>query len=495
MGSGVKKRGVAVVASFFIFSGVRMRPMDFQKTWDSFSFPFPFAELPLSLRNLFSQTFRFRPLKQLGTGYYRKSATRMARAIQGSLPKMKIYLRSQDFEHSIPGVFDIDFLVLKEKEIKEKEVWELRTEYFELKRKFPVMGKVTFAQSQDFKALQSAGLSEFLGFSELQKFMDDGWKTTKAKEVSQPQDSSRLALSIYYFERAQKYLIRSFLSNSSFNRLKFLKEIGRCLFTCSGEKLGLIHSQNPSVLMAHAFYQIQQLAKLANDNSENERANFKLLFPDKNGARFAAEMVNRSWIYKLKRGDALFASLRASSTPLILLPATDLNLVSSINLFSSFINLWPSFLQDSKEIPILIPSGAFELMSLGWHWRKTHAHLGWAYPAQLEDSHWRLNCVRGTYQRLKERVLFERCLILGKVVTGSPEFVFKAMRTFCRNVLILEAKENLPDSLLIERCQSSLPNTCEVFKMLISHKNILSLQPLVKAALIILSETEAIKEK
>jgi hypothetical protein len=61
--------------------------------------------------------------------------------------------------------------------------------------------------------------------------------------------------------------------------------------------------------------------------------------------------------------------------------------------------------------------------------------------------------------------------------------------------LILEAKENLPDSLLIERCQSSLPNTCEVFKMLISHKNILSLQPLVKAALIILSETEAIKEK
>jgi hypothetical protein len=418
----------------------------------------------------------------------------MAQALQSSLPKTKIYLRGQDTDHSIPGVFDIDFLILKEKEIREKEIWDLRTEYFELKRKFPVMGKVTLAQTADFKALQSAGLSDYLGFSDLQKFTDEGWKAKKDTEISKTNYSSRLALSVYYFERAQKYLIKSFLSNSSFNRLKFSKEIGRALYTCSGEKLGPIQSQNPSILMAHAFYQIQQLAKLANEKSDREKIDFKILSPQKNGARFSAEVVNRSWIYKLKRGDALFASLRASSAPLILLPALDLNLVSSVNLLSSFINLWPSFLQDSKEIPLIIPSGAFELMSLGWHWRKTHTHLGWAYPAQLEDSHWRLNCGRGTYQRLKERVLFERCLILGKVVTGSPEVVFKAMKTFCRNILIFEAKENLSDSLLIERCQADLPKTCEVFEMLISHRNVLSLQPLVKAALAVLSETAAIKE-
>lgn len=124
------------MASFFIFSGVRMNPMDFQKTWDSFSFPFPFTELPLSLRNLFSQTFRFQPLKQLGTGYYRKSAKRMAQALQSALPKMKIYLRGQDADQSIPGVFDIDFLILKEKEIREKEIWDFELSFLNSKESF-----------------------------------------------------------------------------------------------------------------------------------------------------------------------------------------------------------------------------------------------------------------------------------------------------------------------------------------------------------------------
>lgn len=469
--------------------------MDFQKTWDSFSFPFPFSELPLSLRNLFSQTFRFQPLRQLGTGYYRLSATKIARVLQSSLPNTKVYLRSHDSEPSIPGVFDLDFLVIKEKEIKEKDIWELRTDYFDLKRKFPVMGNITLAQTQDFKALQSAGLSDFLGFSQLQKFSNEGWKTQKAKERLEPPHSSRLALSIYYFERAQKYLIKSFLGNSSFYRLKFSKEIGRALFACSGERLGPIHSQNPSVLMAHAFYQIQQLAKLVNEKYSKEKVDFNVRFPMKNGARFSAEMINRSWIHKLKRGDTLFSAVRPSSAPMVLLTSEDLNLVSSVNLLSSFINLWPSCLQDSKEIPLLIPGRAFELMSLGWHWRKPYSHLGWAYPAQLEDSKWRLNCARGTSHRLKERILFERCLILGKMVSGSPEIAFKALKTFCRNLLILEVKENLPDSLLIENCQSKLPRTCEAFRMLVSQRNILSLQPLVKSALSVLNETADFKEE
>lgn len=463
--------------------------MDFQKNWDLFSFPLPFSEIPVPLRNLFSQTFKFQPLKQIGAGYYRASATRIARSIQSSLPKTKVYLRGYDLEHSIPGVFDLDFLVLKEKEIKEKEIWDLRTDYFELKRKFPVMGNITFAQTQDFKALQSAGLTDFLGFSDLEKFTSEGWKSTKAREKFELSMPSRLALSLYYFERAQKFLIKSHAGSASFYRMKFLKEIGRTLLACSGEKLGLIQSQNPSVLMAHAFYQIQQLAKAVSDKTGKEKVDFRLIFPEKKGARFSAEIINRSWIYKLKKGDSIFASLRASSAPLILLPSQELNLVSSVNLISSYIHLWPAFLQDSKEIPLLIPAAAFELMGQGWHWRKAYSHLGWISPSQTENSKWLLHCGRGTHARLRERVLLDRCLILGKMVTSSPESAFKALKTFCRDLLILEAKENLSDSLLVENCQPNLPRTREVFRLLTGNRNVLNLQTLVKAALIVRNET------
>lgn len=472
-----------------------MKRMDFQKNWDLFSFSFPFSEIPVSLRNLFSQTFRYQPLRHLGAGYYRASATRIAKVIQNTLPKTKVYLRGHDLEHLTPGVFDLDFLILKEKEIKEKEIWDLRTDYFDLKRKFPVIGNIALAQAQDFKALQLAGLADYLGFSDLKKMTSEGWKSKKTKETASLSYSSRLALSIYYFERAQKYLIKSHGGNSSFYRTKFSKEIGRALFVCSGEKLGPIQSQNPSVLMAHAYYQIQQLAKLAVEKTDKEKNDFRILFPEKKGARFSAEMINRSWIHKLKRGDQLLSSLRPSSAPLVLLPSENLNLVSSVNLLTSFINLWPAFLQESKEIPVLIPRGAFELMSLGWHWRKPYSHLGWSYPSQSESGKWHLQCAKGTHHRLKERVLFERCLILGKLVTGSPELAFKSLKTFCRNLLVLEAKENLSDALLVERCRESLPKTCEVFKLLLANRNVLNLQTLVKASLMVLNETTSTTDK
>lgn len=481
-----------VVASSLAFLGVTMFLMDFQKNWDLFSFPFVFPEIPVSLRNLFSQTFRFQPLRQLGAGYYRISASKIARTIQTAVPKSKIYFHGEDLDHSIPGVFDLDFLVLKEREISEKEIWELRSDYFELKRKFPVIGKITFSRNQDFKELQTSGLANLIGFLELKVFSDEGWKSTKLKEVFESIYSSRLALGVYYYQRAQEELIKSFRGNSSFYRAKFFKEIGRAFWVCSGENLSSLQNQSPAILMAHLFYQLQQLADLSNPKVSQEKSDFKILFPEKNGSRFSTEMLNRSWIHKLKRGDSVFASLRASSAPLILIPPSDLNLVSSINLFSGFINLWPPFLQEAKEVPRLIPSKVFEKMSLGWHWGKPFSHLSWACPDQFDDKSWRAECGRATLHRLKERVLLERNLILGKMVTDSPETAFKSLKRLCRNLLVIQANENLPDLLLAERCRKSLPKTSEIFTVLISNKNILSLETVVKASLAVLKETSKV---
>jgi hypothetical protein len=352
-----------------------------------------------------------------------------------------------------------------------------------------VIGKITFSRTQDFKELQTSGLATLTGFSDLKIFSEDGWKPAKLKEGSEPNYSSRLALGVYYYQRAQEELIKSFLGNSSFYRARFFKEIGRAFWVGSGENLSSLQNQSPPILMAHLFYQLQRLAEFADPKLSQEKSDFKILFPDKNGARFSIEMLNRSWIYKLKRGDSLFASLRATSAPMTLIPSSDLNLVSSINLFSSFINLWPAFLQDAKEVPRLIPSKVFEKMALGWHWGKPFSHLSWACPAQVEDKNWRAECGRATLQRLKERVLLERNLILGKMVTGSPETAFKSLKRLCRNLLVIQANENLPDLVLAERCQKELPKTSETFTLLTANKNILSLETLVKASLAVLKET------
>ncbi len=462
--------------------------MDFEKNHESFLFP----EFPISIRNLFSQTFRFQPLRQLGAGYYRMSSIKIARILQGSVPSSKVYLLGEDIEQSIPGVFDQDFLLVKEKEVREKEIWDLRTDYFELKRKFPLIGEVLFTRLQDFREFQMAGSAAFVGFSELKKFSENRWKIKKAKENLSQSPLSQLALSLYYFEKAQKYLIKSFLGNSSFYRARFIKEVGRTLFACSGERLDSLQSQSPSVLMAHAFYQIQQLANLANQDKPKNKIDFKINFPEKNGARFSSEMLNRSWIHKLKKTDPIFSVLRGSSAPLILIPSADINLVTAVNLFSGFVNLLPALLQDSKDIPLLIPAAAFEMMSLGWHWGKPFSHLSWICPAQLNDSKWRAACARASFQRLKERALLERNLILGKMISQSPETVSKALKTLSRILLVLEARENLADSILIEKCQSKLPKTSEVFKMLTTSKNILSLQTLIRAALTVLNEVPSL---
>ncbi len=461
--------------------------MDYEKPWN----PSSNLQFPIAIRNIVYQTFRFRPLKKLGHTYYQMTAKKIGKVLQSIASSSKVFLTGAEEELFIPGISELNFLIVKDREIREREIWDLRTEYFEIKRKFPMMGDLNVTCSSDLKRLESSASASSNWFSDRKKLSHDNWKSSKPKESIPAQLSSQLALSVHYFSKAQKYLISSRRKSSAFYRIQFLKYIGRTLFLCSGENLESLNLQTPAVLMAHAYYQIQQLAERAHEEQRPNKLDFKLNFREKKGARFGAEILNRGWVYKLRKIEPSFTMLRASSCPLVLVPQSNLTLVSAVNIFSHFVALFSSFDEEPKEVPLIVSPATFDLLSSGWHWGNTFSHLNWAYPAQVEDNDWLKHCRFASHYRLKESLLLGRNLIIGNLISQSPENIHRTLKDFTRLSLIAKAKENLSDLDLINKFEQQYPNTTQLFELLIKKQRPINLQSLVRGTLNVLKEGQS----
>lgn len=465
-------------------------PMDFEKVEE---IPI-LSELPASVRNLFYQSFKFQPLRQIGSGYYRLASKKIASGLQNSIPSAKVFLLNP-YENSVAlGAYDLDFLAVKEKEFKEKTIWELRADYFHLKRRFPILGRVLLTQTQFLKSLSHSDCAASVVFVRRKRYQDGKWKSKKEWEKPIVNPLSRLALSISSFDKAQQYLIKSYRSRSSFYRARFYEEIHQSLYLSSGEKLGSSDLQTPALLLAHAFFHIQELAKKVSVPKIDKRTNFRFNFDTKSGARFSAEMLNRSWLDRLKKMDSGFASFRATPASLMLSCSTDLGLISVVNLFSGLVNFLPSLAEEVEELPLLLPDKAFEAMAQGWHWSKPLAHLSWAYPAQAENEEWLKACSEGTLFRLRERIFLETNLILGRLVSHSPEAVQKELRKLTAQILLLKSQENLPEAILRKQMRNVLPNTVEANEWVSRDREIVNLKSLVPLTLQVLKEAPLILE-
>jgi hypothetical protein len=459
--------------------------MDFEKNWEISSA----SQLPTTIQNLFFQTFRFQPLRKLSHTYYLRTSSGVALTLQNSIPQSSVFLWQRDRDSYVPGVSQLDFLLVKEKEITEKEIWDLRTDYFELKSKVPVLGSIILTQSRTLNSLERTDNATSHWFYHRKRFVEGKWKVRKNENFPLSQPLSRLALAVFHFSNSQKFLLKATRGNSSFYLANFYREVGRALFSASGEKLESLTNHSPPVLMAHVFFQLQTLSYFPWDGSRASRKDFKLEFPERNGARFSAEILNRSWLEKLKRMDSQFSQFRATYCPFILTPQSELNWISLVNLFSAFYQSLPSLGRDLQEVPLLLPEQVFEVMSVGWHWGESLEHLSWVRPAQLEDSAWVMECERATFLRLKERVKLERNLILGKLISSSPDAVQKALTQLAWGVLTLKAKQNLADPLLVERTQKDLPETSRVFRSLSIQPSVQNLQALLRGTLATLRES------
>lgn len=454
------------------------------------------SQISAPVRNLFYQSFRFHPLRQLGSGYYRLAGQKIAARFQKVMPKSKLFLLNPVDNALMLGAYDLDFLIVKEKEISEKQVWELRADYFHLKRRFPVLGRVSLTQSHLLKRLSHSDCAASVVFSRRKRYQDGKWKSKKEWEKPIINPLSRLALSISNFDKAQHSLVKSSLSHSSFYRARFYQEIHESLYLSSGERLGGDELQPPALLLAHAFYQIQELAnKLSLPRKKGEPQNFKLNFELKNGLRFAAETINRTWLEKLKKINPTFNGFRATPASLILSSSTDLGLIAVMNMFADFVNYLPALGSESEELPILLPGKAFDFMALGWHWSKPLSHLNWAYPAQLENEDWVKDCSEATSFRVRERLLLESNLILGKLISHSPEGVQKALRNLTEKMLLMKAKENLPENHLRKQLKDCLPHTLETHEWVRKEKAILNLKTLVPLAIKTVKEIPLILEE
>ncbi|MFM8313605.1 MAG: hypothetical protein ACKOA8_04910, partial [Deltaproteobacteria bacterium] len=165
----------------------------------------------------------------------------------------------------------------------------------------------------------------------------------------------------------------------------------------------------------------------------------------------------------------------------------ELNLVTVVNLFSSLVNYLPSLLGNKEELPLLLPANAFELMALGWHWDESLIHLSWSYPSQNEDLKWLTECGSSTYWQLKERVSLERNLILGSLVSESPQAVEKRLKIWTRNLLHLKLKSNDLEDL--SQCpQMDLTQTKKAWTVLNQKNPVLNLKDLLELTLNILRE-------
>ena len=445
------------------------------------------SEIPLSIRNIFYQTFKFQPLRQLGAGYYTLASKKIASVFQSSVASGKVFLLNPQENVENLGAFDLEFLISKEREFKEKEVWDLRADYFELKRKFPVLGRVSLTQSSVFKEFLATNFASTLYFNQRKKFSDGKWKIPK--KVKEPNFDllSRLALAIRCYGLAQHYLLQSHSEKLGVFRAKFYQEAHRALYLASGEKTESFEVQSPAFLLAHVFFQIHHLSDLCLKQGVRRSDEFEVHFLSKSGNRFSAEMLNRSWIDKLKKIDNGFAAFRATSSEGVITPTHELNLVTVVNLFSSLVNYLPSLLGNKEELPLLLPANAFELMALGWHWDESLIHLSWSYPSQNEDLKWLTECGSSTYWQLKERVSLERNLILGSLVSESPQAVEKRLKIWTRNLLHLKLKSNDLEDL--SQCpQRDLTQTKKAWTVLNQKNPVLNLKDLLELTLNILRE-------
>ena len=102
--------------------------MDYEKPWN----PSSNLQFPIAIRNIVYQTFRFRPLKKLGHTYYQMTAKKIGKVLQSIASSSKVFLTGAEEELFIPGISELNFLIVKDREIREREIWDLRTEYFDI---------------------------------------------------------------------------------------------------------------------------------------------------------------------------------------------------------------------------------------------------------------------------------------------------------------------------------------------------------------------------
>lgn len=367
--------------------------------------------IPIGVRSFIYRLSKTGALEGIGSSYYRWAALKIARAFYHFHDVHSIYLIGGGLTRCVPGISDLDFIVVVEPAYEEAFLRQFRQILKRQRRLYPVLGEVHVMRPDawtKFKNSQNAYSEWFIG---RHRFLEDEWKPEKVSFKATPSLETRLALSLLHYWKAHGYLVRSKEEYPEYFQSHFQREISKAIDFSIGTSLKIRRDLPFEALIQNAIQRIEKSA-VAILSSQTETPPLVLKIKEKGGERFALEIQQRRWFDALRNASVVGDSIEMTPVP-------------GVMLFNrgneSLIKKFYSALSGFSSPPLLLGPKGVELVRRGLGWGAPGDHLNWFSPADREDFLFLRSVSQLSYLSIRERFSLNVALFRGKIVSVPME--------------------------------------------------------------------------
>lgn len=407
------------------------------------------TRIPIALRSLIYRSFRREPLHTLGISYYTYWSKKLGLKLQAHFPQADILWTGGAIERCVPGVSDLDFVVLAEEEDWDETVLSSLKKEIKPQPYLP-LGEIHLVSPKLWKLFWQSPPAAALWFSSQRVLSDDKWVRLLKNENRLPRTASRVAIALHHYCRAVDYLSKATGSEKLFYRAGFIREITKTLAYAKGEGVNRLQKGSEELLLSQGFLALRAAAFQA--LGELKASTKKFSRRGDPALRFATEMLHR----RLERGLRSYPSLNLRSGSVPRLFAWAYQGTGLVSTFEKYVEYVKAHEASPEGYAYLVSPEVYEICLLGWNWGSLEDSVRFLPVDREEDEEWLSLFEAQLELRAKERALLELVTLPGNLLFQLPEEKMTKLEAFSESLRFLAIEEESILSPLVEAVRTQV---------------------------------------